>query len=62
MKAQYSVLSNQRSVFRSRDQYYPITGQYSDLFAGGGDEEVAEFPQCVADGQEAQGARPLPRT
>ena len=28
-KVRLSVLSNQRPVFRSRDQYYPIRAQYS---------------------------------
>lgn len=30
------------------------------LLAGGGDEEVAELPQGVAEGQQPQGAHPLP--
>ena len=32
------------------------------LLARGGDEEVAELAQGVAEGQQPQGPRPLPRT
>ena len=31
------------------------------LLAGGGDQEVSQLPQGVAEGQQAQGAHPLPR-